>query len=159
MPTSNTPAPQREESIQGIGQDDRTLDLDGARIFHEKRSQTVLRVKTPAPSTVLNTRDDGGEFEEGGGRQDSRMNFGKAVLAERLPPISGSATFRLLVVALGILFLLLGMLVFLWIRKMDVLQYTSKETAQASVVQDVEQGDAPFMYPLKGNGPSQELSD
>ena len=87
------------------------------------------------------------------------MNFGKAVLADRLPPISESATFRLLVVALGVLFLLLGLLVFLWIRKMDVLQFTSTEAAQASVVEGMEQGQAPFTHPLKGNEPPQSLSD
>jgi len=148
LPTSNTPAPQRGELGAIIGQDDRTLDLDGARIFQEKRSQTVLRVKTPAPSTVFNTRDEAGQYGADGARQDSRINFGKAVLADRLPPISESATFRLLVMALGVLFLLLGLLVFLWIRKMDVLQVASTETAQAAVVQDMEQ-ETSLSPPLK----------
>jgi len=112
------------EPVQG--REDRTVDIDSKAIFQEKNGQTVVRLKTPSPSQLPEELLGNRTSEEGGrSRVDSKIGWERAVLAEKLPPISKSTTFRLLVAALGVLFVLIGLLIFLWIRKMEVIQYTT----------------------------------
>ena len=122
----NVPTAQLPESVsvdQPIGQDDRTLDVDGSSLATPMRSETVVRLRTPHPKRI---RGAGTRERERDVRKmattDIKNHFEKAVLSEQLPPLRNSLYFRLLLGALSILFVLVLLLLGLWMRKVDRLQ-------------------------------------
>ena len=116
-PTINIPFPL---SIAGdnpsAGQDDKTLDVDSQRVFPSKSNATVVRMKTPLPLSVGTHKK---KVTVRVASPEKKRSWEKAVLSDALPPISNSNTFRSLAFLLGVLFVLIGVLVFLLLRRDD----------------------------------------